>query len=124
MSVNDNLVRLNHMLEACQMARNFSLGQTRASLDDDPMLKYALVKVVEIVGEAANGISKPFQDSHPEIPWPAIIGMRNRLVHAYFDINLDRLWDTVMAAIPTLIPQLETLIRAEEKKAEDKKSNE
>jgi uncharacterized protein with HEPN domain len=110
MSEDDDLVRLNHMLEACQTAQEFSLGKTRVSLNSDKMLTFALVKAVEIVGEAANGISNEFQERHPEIPWPAIIGMRNRLVHAYFDINLDRLWDTVTVAIPVLLSQVEKLI--------------
>ena len=56
-------------------------------------------------------VSPVFQQAHPDIPWPLIVGMRNRLIHAYFDIDLDRVWDTVKDDLPPLIDQLEKLIQ-------------
>jgi uncharacterized protein with HEPN domain len=67
----------------------------------------ALVKCVEIIGEAAAHLTPQFQNEHPEIPWPAIIGMRNRLIHGYFEIDMDRLWDTVTKNIPELLRLLD-----------------
>lgn len=77
------------------------------------MLAFALVRAIEIVGEAATKISIETREQHPDIPWAVIIGMRHRLIHAYFDINYDILWITATEAIPTLLPQLITLLPAE-----------
>lgn len=74
------------------------------------MLMFALVKAVEIVGEAASQVSDEFRTIHPAIPWLDIIRMRHRLVHACFDINLDTLWDTVTANLPPLIAQLQRVL--------------
>ncbi len=76
------------------------------------MLVFALMKDVEILGEAASRISKDAQSSAPEIPWANIIGMRNRLIHAYFDINLDILWQTVSKDLPELAAALKKSMAA------------
>ena len=70
----------------------------------------AVVRSIEIIGEAANHISVSFQRSHKQIPWKQVIGMRNRLIHAYFDVDYDSVWDTVQEDIPKLIEELEKLI--------------
>jgi uncharacterized protein with HEPN domain len=75
MSVNDDLVRLHHMLEAAQAALEFIQGETRASLDKDRKLVFALVRAIEIIGEAASKVSQEFRDNHPQIPWKVIVGM-------------------------------------------------
>lgn len=72
----------------------------------DPMLLLALTRAVEIVGKAAAQVSEAGRGELPAVPWPQIIGMRNRLIHAYFDINRNILWDTVLLALPTLLQQL------------------
>jgi uncharacterized protein with HEPN domain len=69
----------------------------------------ALVKAVEIVGEAVSRVSPEYQANNPQIPWSAMIGMRNRLVHAYFDINLRILWQTTQEDLPLLIDELKKL---------------
>ena len=74
------------------------------------MLVLALIKSVEIIGEAAFMMSETTQEASPAIPWADIIGMRHRLVHAYFDINLDVLWQTVKADLPLLIALIEPLL--------------
>ncbi len=74
------------------------------------MLTLSLVRCIEVVGEAASQISPAFREAHPNIPWPQIIGMRNRLIHAYFDVDLDRVWDTITDDLPPLIAALERLV--------------
>jgi uncharacterized protein with HEPN domain len=96
------------MLDAAREAIGFARGRIRANLDSDRMLVLALVKDIEIIGEAAFQISTVTRDQLPEIPWDDIIGMRHRLVHAYFDINLDILWQTAQDDLPPLIAVLET----------------
>jgi uncharacterized protein with HEPN domain len=79
----------------------------------DRMLVLALVKEIEIVGEAASQISQEAREQLPGIPWADIVGMRHRLVHAYFDINLEILWQTVQGDLPSLVAELEQVVRAE-----------
>ena len=73
-----------------------------------------IVKEVEIIGEAASKISGEFKTSQPQIPWSKAIGMRHRLVHAYFEIDFDILWTTVTSALPPLIAALEHLLADKE----------
>ncbi len=70
----------------------------------------ALVKCIEITGEAASKISPEMRTAHPEVPWIDIIGMRNRLIHVYFDIDVNRVWDTLMEDLPPLIARLQQIL--------------
>ena len=106
----DDEIRLRHMLDAAHEALSFVMGRNRDDLDRDRMLVLALIKSVEIIGEAAYAMSDDTKQASPSVPWPDIIGMRHRLVHAYFDINLDILWRTVSDDLPALISLLEPLL--------------
>lgn len=102
-------IRIGHMLEAAREALALAAGSQRSGLDHDRKLVLAVIKRVEIVGEAASKTSAEFRTQNPQIPWAAIVGMRNRLVHVYFDIDLDRVWDTITDDLPQLIAKLEKL---------------
>lgn len=78
------------------------------------MLVLSLVKSIEPIGEAASRVSPACQSKCPSIPWPEIIGMRNRLIHAYFDINLDIVWRTITEELPPLIVELEKALSSTE----------
>ena len=108
----DDSIRLHHMLDPAKEAESFSQDKTRSSLDTDRKLTLALVKCIEIIGEAGAKISNESREDLPQIPWSNIIGMRNRLIHAYFDINLDILWKTVIEDLPPLIAELEKIAAA------------
>ena len=99
----DDEVRLRHLVDAAETAIRFASDRSRADLDTDEMLALALTKLVEIVGEAAKQVSGETKDAHPEIPWSAAARMRDRLVHHYFDIDLDVLWSTVRQDLPALL---------------------
>ena len=103
---NDDLVRLRHMIEASESAIEFTNGRKRSDLDDDRMLLFAVVRAIEIVGEAANRMSAETRAALPSIPWHAIVGMRNRLIHAYFEVNNQMVWQTTTVEIPALLPIL------------------
>lgn len=109
MSTLDNKTRLLHILNAASKAVKLVENKSFQELEDDEVLTLALIKLIEIVGEASSRLSKEFQAEHPEIPWSGIIGMRNRLVHAYFDINLKVIWQTTQEDLPALIEQLKQL---------------
>ncbi len=106
----DDQQRIRHMLDAALNATEFITDKSRNDLNKNPMLLFALVKTLEIIGEAARGISDEFKENHPEIPWIDIIGMRNRLIHGYFDIDLDIVWNTVKSDVPALKEKLEMII--------------
>jgi uncharacterized protein with HEPN domain len=98
------------MLEAAQNAISFASGRTRSDLDTDKMLVLALVKSVEIIGEAGSKVSTEGRAAYPSIPWQDIVAMRNRLIHAYFDINLDIVWNTITEDLPPFIAELEKIL--------------
>ena len=103
-------IRLRHMLDAAREAVALTANRARKHLDSDRALALALVKEIEIIGEAASKVSLGAQAAIPAIPWADIVGTRNRLVHAYFDINLDVVWSTATAELPPLIRELEGLV--------------
>ncbi len=104
-------VRLRHMLDAAREALAFAQGRRRSDLDKDRMLVLALVKSIEIIGEAASKVSPETCSAVPGLPWSSIVGMCNRLIHAYFDIDLDRVWDTIIDDLPPLVTELERNLR-------------
>jgi len=110
----DDIIRILHVLEAARKALHFVENRTRNDLDREEMLAISLVRLLEIVGEAANCVSADFREQHPHIPWKKMIELRNRLIHGYFDINLDIVWDTVLEDLPPLVADLEKIVPHEE----------
>lgn len=109
----DDQIRLRHMLEAVKDALSFAQNETRSSLEADRKLELALVKSIEIIGEAAANITGECRRTLPGIPWASITGMRNRLVHVYFDLDRDILWKTITEDLPSLIAELEKVLPSE-----------
>ena len=109
MSEIDN-VRVRHILDAAREAVSFSKGRSRADLDTDRKLNLSLVRLLEIIGEAARSLSQEFRQEHPDLPWKSMVGIRDRLIHGYFDINLDVVWETVTEDLPPLIAQLKKIV--------------
>ena len=102
-----DVIRLRHMLDAAREALSFVAGRSSEDLGRDRMLVLALIKEIEIIGEAASRISDESRKALPRIPWPKIIAMRNRLIHAYADVDLSIVWDTLTGALPELLRELE-----------------
>ena len=105
--------RLCHALEAAQKIQRFAQGQTRASLSEDEGLQLILARLLEILGEATGAVSPECRSKYPGLPWSSMKAMRNWLAHAYFDINLDILWNVVQDHTTPLIAQLEAVIATE-----------
>lgn len=101
------------MLLAAREAQGFVSILTFPEFERNRMAQLAVLKAVEIVGEAAAQVSAEIKEAHPKIPWSKIIGMRNRLVHGYFSVDMERVWETVTRDIPLLIRKLEPLVPPE-----------
>ena len=93
------------MLDHAREAVNMIIGKSPKVLKQERMLELALIRLVEIVGEAAGRVSRSGQAKVPDIPWREVIGMRNRLIHGYDSVDLNILWDTVELDFPPLIAQ-------------------
>jgi len=98
------------MLDAAREAQEFARGRQRSDLNSDRMLTLCLVKCIEIIGEAAAKVSEETRAECPSLPWADVIGMRNRLIHGYFDIDLDRVWDTIKDDLPPLVAGVEKFV--------------
>lgn len=106
----DDATRLRHMRDAALQALGFAKGRARSDLEQGVMLTHALVRTVEIIGEAASKVSPQRRDAHPDIDWQRIIGMRHVLVHDYDKVDLDKLWNVVAKELPSLVEALRAII--------------
>ena len=106
----DDMVRLRHMLDYSREAIGLVRDRTRSDLGQDRLLQLGLVRLIEIVGEAASRVSKATQAQHQQILWPQIISTRNRLIHGYDFVDYDILWQTVTEDLPALVVELERII--------------
>jgi uncharacterized protein with HEPN domain len=97
------------MVDAAQALASFVEGRTAQDLERDRMLLFAVVRAIEIMGEAASRLSGDAQAQISDIPWASIVGMRHRLIHGYFDVNTEIVWKTATVEVPAL---LEILTRA------------
>lgn len=82
---------------------DFALESSREELESNRLLLHALVRCLEIIGEAATQLSDETRESMPDVPWGGIRGMRNRLIHAYFSVDSDLVWDTVIVDLPPVV---------------------
>lgn len=110
MSRHDDGVRVRHMLDHAREAIVICAARTRAELDSDRLFNLALVRLVEIIGEAGTKISGGLRERYPEVPWREIIAMRNRIIHGYDAVDFDILWAVVTVDLPPLVTQLETIL--------------
>jgi uncharacterized protein with HEPN domain len=106
MPLDSDFVRVRHMLDAAREAMQFCEGRTRSSLDTDRMLARALVRTIEMIGEAASQVSKATREELASVPWSDMASMRERLIHTYVDIDLDIVWNTAEVDLPPLVKAL------------------
>ncbi len=104
---NEDTVRLRHMLDAAKRAIDFMQGRAKSDLESDEQLSLAVVRLLEILGEAAKNVSEDLRKDYPDIPWRQIAGTRDRLIHGYFDVDLDIVWQIISTDLPVLVAQLE-----------------
>jgi len=100
--IKNDRVYLDHILEAIDKIQNFTNDISRFDFDRNVMIQDAVIRNVEIIGEATKKISKSLRQSHQEIPWNEIAGMRDKLIHDYFDVDIDVVWKTIEVDLPLL----------------------
>ncbi len=105
----EDSIRLRHMLDSARESVALIKGKSRQDLVADRVLSLALVRLLEIVGEAANRVTNPTRLESPDIPWAQIVSLRNRLIHGYDAVDLDILWKILSEDLPALIKQLERI---------------
>ena len=110
MSRHDPIVSVHHMLDHAREAVEMIQARSRADLDTDRMLNLALVRLVEVIGEAASRVPEEFRSRYSEVPWRQAVGMRNRLIHGYDTVNFDILWAIIREDLPPLIERLEAIV--------------
>ena len=105
----EDRIRILHMIEATETALNFITGRQRADLNSDRMLLFAVVRAIEVISEAASRVSEATRGAAADIPWSQIVSTRNRLIHAYFDVDNDVVWKAATEELPALLPKLREL---------------
>lgn len=110
MANHDDLVYVRHILGAIGRIQSYTAGMTLPEFLSHPMAQDAIIRQFEIIGEAAKKVSRPFRESHGEIPWGKMAGMRDVLIHGYEDVDLDIVWTTVHKRLPGLVPLLRQLV--------------
>jgi uncharacterized protein with HEPN domain len=113
MKVTDQ-TRLRDMLDMSRRIQRLVAGKEREALEhNDMLLGLAIIRALEVVGEAAANLSEEVRTTHPQLPWKQMIGMRNYLIHRYASVDLNVVWDTATTSIESLIPQIEAILNSD-----------
>lgn len=110
----ENRIRMQHILDEANEACKYVKGISFDEFVEDGKTVRAVIRSIEVIGEAASKISMKFRKEHPDVPWQKTIGMRNRLIHVYFDIDYNIIWQTVKENLPSLIKQLQSILKNSE----------
>ena len=101
--------RLEHILESIDYAIDFAKGMGFEDFKTDMMLQFAIIKNIEIIGEASYKLSNEFREQNHEVPWRKVISLRHILVHGYYQIKLETVWEVVQKDLLPLRDQIQTL---------------
>ena len=104
--IKDDTVFLRHILDAINKIQEYIKGMNYEGFKASSLVQDGVIRQLEIIGEAANSVSPAFRDRFLDIPWGKMTGLRNRLIHGYFDVDLDIVWSIVQDDLPVLTKQL------------------
>ena len=105
----EDKILIMHMIESAQSAQEFLSDKKYQNLQNDKQLAFAVVRALEILGEAASQITQELREKYPHVQWRNIVSMRNKLIHAYFDINYKIIWSSLKEDIPRLLQKLKDM---------------
>ena len=105
------LIFIKHILENIKKIESFSNKLSREELTNNELVQYAIIRATEIIGEAVANLPKTFRDKHPEVAWKEIVGTRDKMIHHYFGVNLDIVWDIIKKDLPKLKEQIEKILK-------------
>lgn len=105
-----DLIYIYHIRDSINKILEYTLGTDVNSFSLNSMMQDAIIRQIEIIGEASSKLSKTFRDSNSQIPWKNIIGMRNKLIHDYFGVDVMAIWETVVNDIPSLKKNIEEIL--------------
>jgi len=114
--VRDDRRRLLDILDAIDCIERY-VRKGRGEFDQDELIRVWIVHHLQVIGEAARGTSRTLRTGHPEVPWPDVIALRNLLVHEYFGIDAQQVWDSATIDVPPLRHQIELTLRELEAEA-------
>lgn len=103
--------RLEHILQAIERIKRYTLDKTFEEFIANDMMYYAVVKNIEILGEASNMLTEDFRLNHPNTPWKQVNGMRNYIIHEYFQVDNNVVWDVVTGDLPILEEQIKEYLQ-------------
>ena len=106
-----DIIRLEHIIQAIERIKRYTLGKRFDDLVKDDMMYYAVVKNIEIIGEAANLLTNEFKSEHPDTQWKLITGMRNYIVYEYFQVDNTVIWDVIQNDLPYLEAQIKDYLK-------------
>jgi len=106
----DDLIYLDHILNSLSKTVDYTEGVTKKDFLNNEEKQDAVIRKIEITGEAIKRVSKELREKYKHIPWKAIAGMRDKLIHDYIDVDLDMVWETATKDVPRLIPQIQAII--------------
>jgi len=111
----DDTVFLKHILDAIDLIDDYLKDKSYEEFEENRMLQDAVIREIEIIGEATKNLSVKFRNKYSEIPWRQIAGMRDKLIHGYFGVDLGAVWDTATKDIPSLRKKLREILKMEKK---------
>ena len=110
----EDKIRFQHMLDAAEKAVQITSGVSFDEFIEDEVLSNAIVRLLSVIGEAASRVNKSTQSVYPQIEWPIIVGMRNKLIHAYFNIDYEIVWETLTHNLPSFIVEIKMILKLTE----------